>query len=129
MTTHSLPFVQIIILQEDIAEVIVNEGVELNLEALTEINEILISNLKSPYSLLINKRNHYSLSLEVQQQLSTLKKVNARAVVVYDLLSEANASMITVFAKGKTQKHQVFQDRESALEWLQTIQRNSRASV
>lgn len=129
MTAHLLSHTQIIILQEDIAEVIINEGVEINLEMLAEIHEILINHLKSPFSLLINKLNHYALSFEAQQQMSRLTQVNARAVVVYDKASEASSRLIAHTSRQKPQNFQIFYDRHSALEWLQAMQRNSRASV
>jgi len=88
METHQLSFAQIVILRSDIAEFIVNDGIEINIAMVNEYHEFLLSHLKKPFSLLINKLNCYSYDFEAQTQLANLTEVNAMAVVTYTKASE-----------------------------------------
>lgn len=126
--TYTLPYVEIKILQEDIAEVTVAADATIGVKEISEIHEILESRLVSPYGILIQRSNHYHITFEAQQKISTLTSVNARAIVVEDLVSEANALMIGEISKSPSQNLRLFSDTASALKWLQDIQRMSTLS-
>ncbi|MFD2725516.1 hypothetical protein [Hyunsoonleella rubra] len=60
MKEYKLSFGTIIVLKDNLAEVIINEGVVMN-EVMVDIyHDFLLSYLKAPFSLLINKKNSYS---------------------------------------------------------------------
>ena len=55
MDLHELPFAKIIILQDDLAEVLIDEGVVMNAQMVAQYHEFLLSHLQAPFALLINK--------------------------------------------------------------------------
>lgn len=119
MEQHELSFLKIIILRADIAEVIVNEGVELNIEMINEYHEFLLSHLKSPFSLLINKINAYTYDFDAQRALGTLDELNVISVVVYNELSEMNINnLATNVPRSVPWNMQMFATREDALHWI-----------
>ena len=56
MNNKKLSFADINILREDIAEVIVHEGIEMDLAMVDEYHAYLQKHLQSPFSLLVNKK-------------------------------------------------------------------------
>jgi len=81
MDLHVLPFAKIIILQKDIAEVMINDGVEMDTKMVDQYHDFLLSHLHPPFSLLINKVNSYTYDFQAQIHLATLKEINAMAVI------------------------------------------------
>ena len=69
MDIHKFNFGSIIILHDNVAEVIINEGVELTLEMINEYHDFLLTNLSSPFFLLVNKIHSYTYSFEAQMHL------------------------------------------------------------
>ena len=122
MITHKLSFGEITLLQEDIAEVIVNDRVEFNLEMVAEYHEFLINKMKCPFSLLINKLNSYTYTLEAQQHLATLTDINAMAVVSYSNITELTTKSLIQVPREINWKIKIFNEREVALQWLQDQQ-------
>ena len=56
MDLHELSFGKMIVLSDDLAEVIVDEGVEMDLQMVDEYHEWILEHLDSPCMLLINKK-------------------------------------------------------------------------
>jgi len=125
MITHKLSFGEITLLQEDIAEVIVNDRVEFNLEMVAEYHEFLINKMKCPFSLLINKLNSYTYTFEAQQHLATLTDINAMAVVSYSNITELTTKSLIQVPREIDWKIKIFNEREVALQWLQDQQQLS----
>lgn len=122
MPTHMLSFGEISILQDDIAEVIVNNGVEFDLEMVKEYHEFLLKEMKAPFSLLINKLNSYTYTFEAQRELASLKQINAMAVVAYNKIAETSTKILTVLPREQSWKIKIFDNRRLALMWLQNEQ-------
>jgi hypothetical protein len=122
MITHKLSFGEITLLQEDIAEVIVNDRVEFNLEMVAEYHEFLINKMKCLFSLLINKLNSYTYTFEAQQHLATLTDINAMAVVSYSNITELTTKSLIQVSREINWKIKIFNEREVALQWLQDQQ-------
>ena len=126
METHQLSFANINILRPDIAEVIVNEDIEMDLTMVAEYHQFLQTHLTSPFSLLINKINAYSYTFEAQTQLATISEINAMAVVIY---SKSAALATTYLNNNSLRNHpwnlEIFTDRKSALLWLENQQFNT----
>ncbi|PCI63600.1 MAG: hypothetical protein COB35_00745 [Gammaproteobacteria bacterium] len=124
METHQLSFAQIVILRPDIAEVIINDGIEINIVMMHEYHKFLLTHLKKPFSLLINKLNCYSYDFEAQTQLANLTEVNAMAVITYTKASELATRSLSSGVLRKTPWHlEIFPDRQSALLWLENKQK------
>lgn len=118
MDLYELPFAKIIILQEDIAEVLINDGVEMNSKMVDQYHEFLLSHLTAPFSLLVNKVNSYSYDFHAQQELATLKEINAMAVVAYNRVTKMTTeSLLSVPREEKWNLH-IFSNRDAALTWL-----------
>lgn len=60
MDLYELSFAKIIILRDDIAEVMINDGVLMDVDMVAKYHEFLLAHLHAPFSLLINKINSYS---------------------------------------------------------------------
>ncbi|NQZ23615.1 MAG: hypothetical protein HRT53_16380 [Colwellia sp.] len=124
MTVHELPFSKIILLSESIAEVIINEGVELDEAMVDQYHEFLLKHLSAPFSLLINKINSYSYSFAAQINLATLKEINAMAVVTYNSAAElATNNLATAVPREVEWNLKMFTSRDNALNWLQLEQK------
>jgi hypothetical protein len=100
MNVHELSFSKIILLSESIAEVIINEGVELDEKMVEQYHEFLLSHLIAPFSLLINKVNSYSYNFGAQINLA----IAVPRSVEWNL--------------------KVFSNRDKALGWLKIEQKN-----
>lgn len=125
MTVHQLPFAQINILREDIAEVIIDEGVEMDQAMVDQYHAFLLNYLVAPFSLLINKVNAYTYSFEAQQSIASLNEINAIAVVVYSRMSKISTDNLLAFPRPQPWKVNMFYDRDSALDWLVLQQQQS----
>ena len=66
MSKYKLSFGEIIILKPNLAEVIVDNDVEMDLEMVGEYHEFLLSKLGHPFNLLINKVHQYTYTFEAQ---------------------------------------------------------------
>jgi len=122
MESHHLPFAEIIIIRADIAEVIINEGIELDIFMVKQYHEFLLAHLKIPFSLLINKINAYTYTFDAQLELATLTEINTMAVVTYN----NSASTITQYLASLPRKvnwhMSQFTNRNEALSWLEQQQ-------
>ena len=54
MNLYELPFAKIIILQKDIAEVIIDEAIVMDSDMVDDYHNFLLAHLSAPFSLLIN---------------------------------------------------------------------------
>ena len=116
---YDLSFAKIILIQADIAEVVVNEGVEMNLAMVEEYHDFLLSHLQAPFSLLINKINSYSYDFEAQMKLATLAEINVMAVVSYSRMTEISTNVLANKTYRETEWNlRIYDNREMALEWL-----------
>jgi len=123
MDTYQLSFAQITILSPDIAEVIVDDGIEMTLAMVTEYHNFLKAHLSAPFSLLINKINCYSYDFEAQINLGNIKEINAMAVVAYTKSAVLATRSLANGALRKTAWNlEIFSDRQSALIWLENQQ-------
>jgi len=122
MTTHTLSFGTITLLQKDIAEVIINEGVEMDLEIVETYHQFLLEKMPESFSLLINKKNSYTYSFEAQLHLATLTQINSMAVLVYNSISAAATKNLATIPRITPWKIEVFSEREKAMKWLQAKQ-------
>ncbi|MDH3980578.1 MAG: hypothetical protein OEU91_08710 [Gammaproteobacteria bacterium] len=118
MDLHELSFSRIIILREDIAEVMINDGVVMDVEMVDQYHDFLLSHLRAPFSLLVNKVNSYTYDFPAQQKLATLKEINAMAVVAYNRVSKISTQALASFPRDPEWKLEIFPNRDEALAWL-----------
>jgi len=125
MEIYELPFAKIIILRDDIAEVIINEGIEINMDMVEQYHDFLLSHLHAPFSLLINKVNAYSYDFSAQGKLATLKEINAIAVIAYRRSTEIATEELASHPRDVEWNLKIFPNRDDALDWLLSEQRKS----
>ena len=118
MQLHELSFAKIIILEDDIAEVIINDGVEMNENMVDTYHEFLITHLSAPCFLLVNKINSYTYDFPAQIKLGTIEQIGAMAVVAYNRTTEIATNTLASYPRDKKWNIQIFSDRDSALQWL-----------
>jgi len=82
--SHNLSFAKINILNENIAEVIVEQGVEISLEMSEEYNDFLTEKFPENFAILVNKINQYDFSFEAKLNMASHENLMAIAVVTYD---------------------------------------------
>ena len=118
MDLHELPFAKIIILRDDIAEVMINDGVRMNQEMVEQYHNFLLSHLRAPFSLLINKINSYTYDFHAQEKLATLKEINAMAVVAYNRVTKITTETLASYPRDVKWNLEIFSNRDEALAWL-----------
>jgi len=122
MSLHKLRFAKIIILQENIAEVIINEAVEIDNEMVSEYHDFLLQNLSAPFLLLINKINSYTYTFDAQIKIASLPEIKAMAAVTYNKATEVATRNLASLPRDNTWNIQIFPDRDTALDWLTSLQ-------
>lgn len=119
MDLHELPFAKIIILRDDIAEVMINEGVEMNAGMVEQYHTFLLSHLRHPFSLLVNKVNSYTYDFDAQLNLATLNEINVMAVVAYKRVTRLSTEMLaSAIPRDVDWNLNIFSNRDDAMDWL-----------
>ena len=118
MKSYKLSFGNISIVKKDLAEVVVDDGVEMNVAKVKEYHEFLEQKLKAPFSLLINKKNSYSYTFQAQKIIGNIKGVKAMAVVVGTNGGLMSTETLINLNKDSNWNINLFQNRDKALEWL-----------
>jgi hypothetical protein len=123
MELYVLKFAKIIILRHDIAEVVIDENIVINLAMINEYHNFLISHLTAPFSLLINKINDYSYEFQAQLVIGNLPQIHAIAVVTHKRKVEIITHLLTITTPRKIEWNiSTFSQRSLALEWLENQQ-------
>ena len=124
MHEYQLPFADLKILRKDIAEVIIHDGIEMDLEMVQQYHDSLLQHLQPPFSLLINKINSYTYTFDAQKTLATLPEINAMAVIVYNDISKVSTDSLATFPRDTQWNIKIFYDRFAAISWLELQQKN-----
>jgi len=122
MTIHGLGFGKIILLEDDLAEVIINQGIDLTEAMVDEYHDFLRSHLQAPFSLLINKINDYSYTFAAQEKLAAIPEIHAMAVVSYKQATQRVTQLLTTIPREVEWNLQMFPERDLALAWLHEAQ-------
>ena len=121
MKSYKLSFGTISILRNNLAEVIVNEGVEMDEVMVDEYHDFLLTNLDAPFSLLINKKNSYTYTFEAQKSIVSIKGVDNMAVVVDSQVAIMSSETLLSLNKDNNWNVRMFRTRERAINWLNEI--------
>jgi len=84
MRKHRISFADINIISDCIAEIIIDEEVEVSLEMVEEHDNFLACIFKGKYGVLVNKINNYTYSPEAQFIMGSIENIVAIAVVNYN---------------------------------------------
>jgi len=83
MEKYRLSFAQINIINDCIAEVIFDEGIDISIEMMEEV-EILISNFfKNNFGIIVNKIYSYTYSLGATLNMGSMERMKSIAVINY----------------------------------------------
>jgi len=112
-------FGKILKLNDNFAEVFIDEGVELTKEHIDSYHDAIQHHLTPPYCVLMNEINSYTYSFEAQQELGKYRGLNAKAILSYTESSKKTMQLLK-----ETQAHlaklnmEIFSERSDALNWL-----------
>ncbi|ALO35500.1 hypothetical protein CMT41_12825 [Colwellia sp. MT41] len=95
MHKHRISFADINIISASIAEVIVDECIEVSLEMVEEHDNFMASIFKGSYGVLLNKINTYSYSPEAQYIMGSAENIVAIAAVNYNEQGQQSSKAIT----------------------------------
>ncbi len=89
-----LSFAYVNKIEENIAEVIIDNNVIITLEMIEEYDRYLTENFTGNFGLLINRINHYSYTFEAKLTIGSVKGLCAMAVVYYNRMSKESTLSI-----------------------------------
>ncbi len=121
MKSYNLSFGRIIILEDDLAEVIIDEGVIMDELMVDVYHDFLLSYLKAPFSLLINKKNSYSYTFEAQKVIANLKEIYAMAVIVGTDAAVMSTETLIKINETNNWNIKLFRTKPEAMEWLENL--------
>ncbi|NRD24827.1 hypothetical protein HNV10_16355 [Winogradskyella litoriviva] len=122
MKTYKLSFGEIIILKDNLAEVIINEGVLLDIEMVYEYHNFLLKHLTAPFSLLINKKYPYTYTFRAQKEIGNLEEINLMAVTVEGFNGKKSTEFLIALNKSNNWNIKTFSTRLEALSWIEKHQ-------
>jgi len=96
---HQLSFATITLLTCNIAEIVVNENIEVSLEMSEELEAFLADSFTHDFGLLVNKINYYGFSFEAKLSIGSHANLKAIAIVNYNEESELSANSIVDLRK------------------------------
>ena len=119
MKQYTLSFGKINKLHEHLAEVIINDGVEMNIRMVNEYHQFLITHFSAPFSLLVNKVHSYSYDMQAQEKLATIGQIKDMAVVSYTPTTTRTTQALATYPRKNKWSMQIFNSRDLALQWLE----------
>lgn len=121
MSLHVLSFAKVISLRPNLAELVVNDGLEISGAMVDELHGYLRAAFQCPFSLLVNKINSYAYSFDAQQRFGDIPELDAVAVVAYSHMSILTTRVLQEdHYRSRPLNLEIFQDRETAMVWLLT---------
>lgn len=121
MQEYKLSFGTIVVLKDDLAEVIIDEGVVMNEIMVDLYHDFLLSYLKAPFSLIINKKNSYTYTFEAQKIIANLKEIHAMAVIVGTDAAVMSTKTLIQINESNNWNIKLFRTRPEALEWIESL--------
>ena len=118
---YKLSFCEIEQLSDDIFEVTINEGAEID-EKCAEDAQVFWHNLrKKPYNLLVNNNNSFSYSFLGAQKIGYHSLERKTAVLAGNNMSKVQIEIVLDLKEvaGNSENRKVFQDRAEAMKWLE----------
>lgn len=123
MQKHRLSFAHINIINNQIAEIIVDDGVVVSLEMVEEHDDFLTSIFDGEFGILVNKINSYHYSPEAQLIMGSIENIVAVAVVNYTTQDKQSSKEIIDKRFMDQLNIKIFSGlelgRQQAITWLQ----------
>ena len=113
MNSHELSFCTINKIDDSIAEIIVNDGIEIDIDMVAEYHAWIDDKLSTPCGLLINKINKYTYTFEAQLKIADLQKIKSIAVICYSEITKATTKSLTKLPRQRKLHLSVFHRTKS----------------
>lgn len=117
-----LDFAYVNIIEDNIAEVIIDNNVMITLEMIEEYDRYLTEKFKGKFGLLINRINHYSYTFEAKLSIGSVRGLSAIAVVYYNRISKESSQSIMNARVNNGFNLQLFSGlelgKQSGVDWL-----------
>lgn len=128
-------FGQIKLISPNIAEVVINQGVEISLELVEEYDAIMNQHFTENYAVLVNRINSYSYAYEALLCIGSAKNLTAAAIINYSMANEQQTKDLQFVRHMDNLNIKEFSGlelgRESAISWLEqqlsTVENNETA--
>ena len=118
MNIHKTSFATIVVLNNNLAEITVDNGVDIDLTMVDEILNCLLSIFSHNFSLLINKKNSYSTQLDALIYFNAFSAIDNMAVFAPNKFAKLSADFSATLPSSASLNIEVFTEREAALAWL-----------
>jgi len=117
MNTYTLPFGSITIMEKNIAEVIIADGIEMDYKKVEYFHRFLKTHFENSFSILVNNKHSYSYTFDAQKRLGNIEEITAIGFVNYTSGAELSMQTIKQISK-KTLNLKSFITRDEALNWI-----------
>ena len=119
---YTLSFCEIEQLSDNLFEVTVNECVTIDQKCAEEARNFWHDLRKEPYGLLVNNKNRFSYSFIGMQKISDQSLERKTAILIDEdiFIKEMSKGMDLNKMLGNVENRKVFEDREEAINWLET---------
>lgn len=128
MKSLRLSFANINVIEKNLAEVIIDEGIIMDEIMVDEYHDFLLTNLTAPFSLIINKENCYSYTFEAQKMICNLKAIHLIAIIVTTQAALMATETLIKINENNSWNIEVFKDKDSAINWISSFNTNSPSS-
>ena len=115
-------FGHIKIITPNIAEIVINHGIEVSLEIVEEYEALMSEHFSDNYATLINRINNYSYAYEALLCVGSAKNLKAVAVINYGLDNEKQSKNVNIVQHIDKLNIKLFSGlelgRAHAIDWL-----------
>lgn len=122
MKSCKLSFGTINILRDNLAEIVVDEGVVMDEFLVDELHDFLQSSTKPPRLVLVNKKHSYSYTFKAQITIMRLTEIKAIAVTHNSSGALMSTETLMSVNQDLRSKVKMFRSREEALSWLDSLE-------
>ena len=120
---HRLSFGYFKIIDDNILEVVADEGIEMTLEMIEECHQFVDSHFKDDFCMLVNRVNNYTYSFEAKLSIASYEYLKAIAFVYYSSDSKSVTEELYQLRAFDEWNFRAFSGLElgwqQAFEWLQ----------
>lgn len=104
---------------DNIIELIIDEGVEINVDMTRALHVAIEQWADGPTGFVVHKLNSYSVSFDAQQIIGDLPGIAVSAVVAYNQFGEMSAQQVIAMSEMPEGTVAIFPTLENAVFWLQ----------
>lgn len=118
MKNHQLQLGHATILEPDIAEIVVDQGIILDIDMVYEYHDWIRANMPDPCFVLINKKNAFEYTFDAQIEIGTIKQIKAVAFFTPSDTAYHVTEMLAQLPRKLDWIYKVFYTHDEALYWL-----------